>query len=226
MKYVNSLISLELSRQPNISEPGVYKEFQMLYNALQLFHAQVSDALGTTIFSAQQVSDVGLQTTARLGAMNVGSVSLTQTVAAGDLINIYDSAGTKGRLADKSAATRRPAHAVALDAGTSGSLIRVCYGGYLAVGTFTAGTRFYLSTSGDYSASQTQVVGEVSQLVGMAVDSTHAIFWPTQPFRVYAYNPQSTATGGLLQDESGVTLYASGQISGVTKYYEPVLVPM
>jgi len=224
MNYVQSDLVLELPRRPAVQDSSTFSELMVLYNSLQVLHAQLSSALGFSRFTAAQAAERSLTDLARLSAMNTGTVQLTETVAAGDLINIYNSSGSKGRKASKAAATKRPAHAIALEAGSG--LIRISFGGYILPGAYTPGATLYLSTTGGFSATKTLVVGEVSQQVGTAVTADLAILWPAQPFLVYAHNPQSTATGGLLQDESGAVLYASGPISGVTKYYEPVLVPM
>ena len=207
-----------------MQDAATFRELLVLYNSLQNLHAQVSSALGLSQYSATQAAAMSLSSLARLSAMNTGTVQLTETVAAGDLINIYNSSGSKGRKASKAAATKRPAHAIALEAGSG--LIRISFGGYILPGAYTPGATLYLSTTGGFSATKTLVVGEVSQQVGTAVTADLAILWPAQPFLVYAHNPQSTMTGSLLQDETGTVLYGSGPIAGTTKYYEPVLVPM
>ena len=224
MNYVKSALKLELPRRPAVQDSATFSELMTLYNSLQLLHAQLSNALGLSQYTAQEASSVGLPTTARLGEMNTGTVQMTEAVAAGDLINLYNAPGLRGRKATKTAGLKRPAHAVALEAGSG--VIRICYGGYVKPGTYTPGSQLYLSSTGGFSASKTLVVGEVSQRVGVAVAADLAVLWPDQPFLVYAHNPQSTMTGSLLQDETGAALYGSGPIAGVTKYYEPVLVPL
>ena len=224
MNYVQSLLRLDLPRRPAVQDSATYSELLSLYTSLQLLHAQLSSALGLTQYTAAQAEQVAVAETARLGAMNTGTVQLTEAVAAGDLINIYNAPGVRGRKAAKTAGLKRPAHAVALEAGSG--LIRICYGGYIKAGAYTPGAQLYLSSAAGFSASKTLVVGEVSQRVGVAISADLAVLWPEQPFLVYAHNPQSTMTGSLLQDETGAALYGSGPISGVTKYYEPVLVPL
>ena len=227
MNYTNSPLELSLPRVPQVSDVGAYKELLYLYNALQAFHGQLSGILGIAGLSSDKLSQLGIPYNLRLGLMNVVAVKVESTVAVGELVNLYEYPGeVRGRLASNAAATRQPAHAVALDSGAAADYIRVGLGGNLLIGAYTPGQYFYLGPSGDFVTSSTLVVGEVSQLVGFAVDSEHLVFSPGQPFRVYAHNPQVTMTGSLLQDESGAVLYASGPISGVTKYYEPVLVPM
>ena len=224
MNYVKSALKLELPRRPAVQDSATFSELMTLYNSLQLLHAQLSNALGLSQYTAQEASSVGLHSTARLGEMNTGTVQMTEAVAAGDLINLYNAPGLRGRKATKTAGLKRPAHAIALEAGSG--VIRICYGGYVKHGAYTPGAQLYLSSTGGFSASKTLVVGEVSQRVGVAVAADLAVLWPDQPFLVYAHNPQSTMTGSLLQDETGTALYGSGPIAGATKYYEPVLVPL
>lgn len=224
MNYVKSALKLELPRRPAVQDSATFSELMTLYNSLQLLHAQLSNALGLSQYTAQEASSVGLPSTARLGEMNTGTVQMTEAVAAGDLINLYNAPGLRGRKATKTAGLKRPAHAIALEAGSG--VIRVCFGGYVKPGAYTPGAQLYLSSAGGFSASRTDVVGEISQRVGVAVAADLAVLWPDQPFLVYAHNPQSTMTGSLLQDETGAVLYGSGPIAGVTKYYEPVLVPL
>ena len=224
MNYVKSALKLELPRRPAVQDSATFSELMTLYNSLQLLHAQLSNALGLSQYTAQEASSVGLHSTARLGEMNTGTVQMTEAVAAGDLINLYNAPGLRGRKATKTAGLKRPAHAVALEAGSG--VIRICYGGYVKPGAYTPGAQLYLSSTGGFSASKTLVVGEISQRVGVVVAADLAVLWPDQPFLVYAHDPQSTMTGSLLQDETGAVLYGSGPIAGVTKYYEPVLVPL
>ena len=224
MNYVKSALKLELPRRPAVQDSATFSELMTLYNSLQLLHAQLSNALGLSQYTAQEASSVGLHSTARLGEMNTGTVQMTEAVAAGDLINLYNAPGLRGRKATKTAGLKRPAHAVALEAGSG--VIRICYGGYVKPGAYTPGAQLYLSSTGGFSASKTLVVGEISQRVGVAVAADLAVLRPDQPFLVYAHDPQSTMTGSLLQDETGAVLYGSGPIAGVTKYYEPVLVPL
>ena len=126
MSYVNSRVVLNLPRQPQVKDVDTYKELLTLYNSLQIFHAQVSKYLGVSGLTAAQLVSDGVSESSRVGELNVGTVVITEAVAVGDLINIYTAPAAKGRLASKAAATRRPAHCIALDAGTAGATIRVC----------------------------------------------------------------------------------------------------
>ena len=207
MSYVNTRLNLQLPRVPQVKESDVYKELQSLYNSLQVFHSQVAQALGE---------------------MNIISAEVhTTPVAAGDLVNIFDLAGAKVRPASKLATARRPAHGIALDSSLTGlPKIRVCLWGHLLPGTYTPGTVYYLGDAGDFITIPTLVAGEVSQKVGVAISESLMVVTPSQPFRVYAHNPQSTSTGLLMYDELGGQVFGYGLVGGSPQYYEPVLLPL
>ena len=228
MSYVNTRLNLQLPRAPQVSDSDVYKELQALYNSLQVFHAQVAQALGLAGLTAIQLSELGVPFGARLGEMNIISAEVhTTPVAAGDLVNIFDLTGAKVRPASKLAAARKPAHGIALDSSLTGMpKIRVCLWGHLLPGTYTPGTVYYLGDSGDFITIPTKVAGEISQKVGIAISESLMLVTPAQPFRVYAHNPQSTSTSLLLYDELGGQVFGYGLVGGSPQYYEPVLLPL
>ena len=226
MRKLQSRLRFDLPRYPASSDVTVHSYLQPLYTAVHQLFAQVSDTSGMSVLSAAETAEMGLAATARLGDMLVGTAVLSEAVTAGHLLNLHSSGGMKARKASRAAGTKKPARAVALEAGGVDATIRICYGFHLLSGSFTPGDEVYLGAAGGISTTRTLVVGEVHQSVGVAVSSTQALIYFQAPFVVYARNPQSTATGSLVQDENGVTLYGSGPISGTTKYYEPVLVPL
>lgn len=215
-----------MTRVPNNLPIELYKELLPLFMAVNTLNTELSALVGAVNLSAAEVQAATLAATARLGSMFIGALPVSEAVAAGDLLNIYNSGGAYARKASKAAGTKKPARAVALEAGASGATIKVCFGFHLLTGSFTPGTELYLGVAGAVATTKTLVVGEVSQSVGIAVSSAQALIYFGAPFAVYARNPQSTATGSLMQDETGATLYGSGPISGTTKYYEPILVPL
>ena len=226
MRKLQSLLRFDLPKFPATSDVEIYGYLHPLYTALHQLVVQVADITGMSVLSATDAQELGLTATARLGAMFVGTAQLTETVSAGHLLNLYNSGGLRARKASRAAGTKKPARAVALEAGAPGAVIKVCFGFYLLAGTFNPGDELYLGAGGLTATTKTLVVGEVHQSVGVALNSTTALIYFQAPFVVYARNPQSTATGSLVQDENGVTMYGSGPISGATKYYEPVLVPL
>ncbi len=226
MRKLQSKLRFDLPRYPASSDVNISTHLQPLYTAMYQLFVQFSDLNGMSVLTAAETAEMGLAATARLGDMLVGTAVLSEAVAVGHLLNLHNSGGMKARKASRAAGTKKPARAVALEAGGVGATIRICYGFHLLSGSFTPGDEVYLGAAGGISTTRTLVVGEVHQSVGVAVSSTQALIYFQAPFVVYARNPQSTATGSLVQDENGVALYGSGPISGVTKYYEPVLVPL
>lgn len=226
MRILRSKLRFDLPRYPASSDITIHNYLQPLYSAMHQLFVQLSDLNGMSVLSASETAEMGIDATARLGTMFVGTVVLSEAVSAGHLLNLHSSGGMRARKASRASGVKKPARAVALESGGVGATIRICYGFHLLSGSFTPGAEVYLGTAGGISAASTLVVGEVHQPVGVAVSSTQALLYFQAPFAVYARNPQSTATGSLVQDEHGVTLYGSGPISGTTKYYEPVLVPL
>lgn len=226
MANIKSTIDIGLPRQPTGIALELYQQLIPVYTAIQALHAETSKLIGANIYTAAEIAALGPAVTARLGDMFVSSVVLTEAVVAGDLLNIYSSSGTKARKASKAAGTKKPAHAIALEAASSGATIKVSLGYYLLAGNFTAGQELYLGTSGALATTKTAVVGEVAQRIGVALTASLALIIFQAPMLVFAWNPQSTATGGLLQDDTGAVLYGSGLISGSTKYYTPIYLPL
>ena len=228
MRYVNSRLTLELPRTPQVKDTDVYKELQAVYNSLQVFHSQVAAALGLAGLTADNLAELGEPFGARLGEMNIISAEVhTAPVAAGELVNLFDLTGVKVRKASKLASERRPANGIALDSSLTGHPnIRVCLWGHLLQGTYVPGTIYYLGDDGAMTTSSTLVVGEVNQYIGTAISESLLLVTPGQPFRVYAHNPQSTSASLLLQDELGGQVFGYGDIAGTPMYYEPVLLPM
>lgn len=226
MRILQSKLRVDLPRIVANVDVDTFRQLQPIHIAIYQLISQLSDSLGYSILTSAETAELGFGITSRAGELLTGTVQLTESVSTGDLLNLYNSSGLRGRKASRAAGTKKPARAVALAAGVNGDVIRICLGYYLLSGSFTAGAELYLGAAGALATSKTLVVGEVHQSVGVALSSTVALIYFQAPFVVYARNPQSTATGSLVQDENGTTLYGSGNISGVLKYYEPVLVPL
>lgn len=98
------------------------------------------------------------------------------TVAAGDLVNFYDDAGTaKIRRAD--ASNGRVANGFVKTGATSGSIDVYMDGTISGMSGLTAGTRYYLSGSpGQVTATAPVTSGSRVQYVGTAVNATSLSF--------------------------------------------------
>ena len=115
--------------------------------------------------------------------LGVPTVALTasETVAAGDLINIWNDSGTsKARKADCS--NGRRAHGYVLSGASSGATATVyVQDNFTGLSGLTPGAAYYLSTTGGYSATAPSTSGQISQEIGTAVSTTVISFVPKQP---------------------------------------------
>jgi hypothetical protein len=109
------------------------------------------------------------------------ALATSETVAAGDLINIWNDSGTaKARKADCS--NGRRAHGYVLSGASSGTTATVYVQDNLTgLSGLTPGAAYYLSTTGGYSTSAPTTAGQISQEVGTAISTTVISFIPKQP---------------------------------------------
>lgn len=105
----------------------------------------------------------------------------SETLTAGNLINIYDNAGTTtARKADCS--NGRRAHGFVLSGFTSGATATVYLDDSLTgLSSLTVGVPYYLSTTGAVSSTAPTTSGYISQEIGIAVSTTVISFEPQQP---------------------------------------------
>lgn len=156
---------------------------------LALISGRISEVIATVV-SAGAADDgkiVALDATGKLdnSVMPVGIGADTKTVpasenlAAGELVNLWDDAGTlKARKADASASGKE-ADVFVLAAVTSGNNATVYFGGTNnQLSGLTAGSRYYLSatTPGAVTATPPTGSGVVSQYVGKATSATELSF--------------------------------------------------
>jgi hypothetical protein len=115
---------------------------------------------------------------------DIASIVASENLAAGDMVDIYDNAGTPNvRKADGSTAGKY-ATGFVLAAVISGSNAMVYFEGQNNQLTgLTAGARMYLSatTPGEITATAPTGTGQVVQYVGRAINATTIAFEPAQP---------------------------------------------
>lgn len=108
------------------------------------------------------------------------SITASEALSAGDLINIYDNAGTPNvRKAD--AATNKEAHGFVKNSVTSGNNALVYFDGSITGFTgLTPGAKQYLSatTAGQVTATAPSTSGYIVQCVGWATSATSISFEP------------------------------------------------
>lgn len=115
--------------------------------------------------------------------IGVPTVALTasETLAAGDLVNIWNNAGAaNARKADCS--NGRRCHGYVLSGASSGTTATVYVQDNLTgLSGLTPGAAYYLSTTGAYSATAPSTSGQISQEIGTAISTTVISFLPKQP---------------------------------------------
>ena len=122
-----------------------------------------------------------------MGLLPVGvgadTVTLTtsETIASGDLVNIWDSTGAKVRKADATIAGKE-AHGFVLVGAASAASVDVYFeGSNTAMTGLVAGKRYLSTTAGTSSATAPSGTGNVVQLVGFATSTTSMNFQSGTP---------------------------------------------
>lgn len=115
--------------------------------------------------------------------IGVPTVALTasETLAAGDLINIWSNAGVaNARKADCS--NGRRAHGYVIAGAASGTTATVyVQDNMTGLSSLTPGAPYYLSVTGTFSATAPNIAGQISQEIGTAISTTVISFIPKQP---------------------------------------------
>jgi hypothetical protein len=118
------------------------------------------------------------------GPADTASIVSSENLAAGDIVDIYDNAGTANVRKADGASAGKYATGFVLAAVTSGSNATVYFEGQNNQLTgLTAGARMYLSatTPGEITATAPTGTGQVVQYVGRAINATTIAFEPAQP---------------------------------------------
>lgn len=111
------------------------------------------------------------------------SMTTSEALAAGDLVNIHNSSGPKVRKADATSAGKE-AHGFVLASAGSGASVTVYPEEAVISGlsSLTPGARMFLhTTAGAASATAPSTSGQVVQEIGFAISTTEILFRPHQP---------------------------------------------
>ncbi|MCL4775676.1 MAG: hypothetical protein KJZ98_17180 [Burkholderiaceae bacterium] len=112
---------------------------------------------------------------------DTASISTSETLAAGDFVNIWDSTGAKVRKADATTAGKE-AHGFVLSAFTHPTTATVYFEGTnTAVSGKTPGVQFLQTTAGTSGSTAPSSSGNVVQKLGVATSATTINFEPQQP---------------------------------------------
>lgn len=109
------------------------------------------------------------------------SMVASETLSAGDLVNIFNDSGTrKARKADNS--NGRRAHGFVITGVTSAATATVYMEGAITgLTSITLGAPYYLGTTGGNTATAPTAAGTLSQEIGIGVSTTAISFEPQQP---------------------------------------------
>ncbi len=109
------------------------------------------------------------------------TMTTSETIASGDLVNIWDSTGPKVRKADATLAGKE-AMGFVLVGGASGASVDVYFeGSNTAMTGLVAGKRYLSTVAGTSSATAPSGTGNVVQVVGFAISTTAMNFQSGTP---------------------------------------------
>lgn len=117
---------------------------------------------------------------------NTQSVQASETLVAGDIVNIWNNGGDRVRKADATSEGKE-AHGFVLAGVASGGTATVYLSGNRITGLtgLTPGARQYLATTaGARTETAPSTAGNVVQMVGIALNSTTIGFEPEEPITV------------------------------------------
>lgn len=158
-------------------------------NASGVLAASIVNSVGTSAGAGDSGKLPSLDGSGRLdnSFMPVGigadtaSISTSETLAAGDFVNIWDSTGAKVRKADATTAGKE-AHGFVLSAFTHPTTATVYFEGTnTAVTGKTPGVQFLQTTAGTSGSTAPSSSGNVVQKLGVATSATTINFEPQQP---------------------------------------------
>lgn len=158
-------------------------------NASGVLAASIVNSVGTSAGAGDSGKLPSLDGSGRLdnSFMPVGigadtaAIATSETLAAGDFVNIWDSTGAKVRKADATTAGKE-AHGFVLSAFTHPTTATVYFEGTnTAVSGKTPGVQFLQTTAGTSGSTAPSSSGNVVQKLGVAVSATAINFEPQQP---------------------------------------------
>lgn len=111
-------------------------------------------------------------------------MTATENIAAGSLVNVFNSSGAKVRKADATASNKFHTVGFVLDAILSGQAGQVFFEGVITgLSGLTVGTKYYLSeTAGGVTDVAPSTSGALVQYIGTAISATEISFEPNQHY--------------------------------------------
>ena len=178
MSY-RSTINTGLPNIPDPPDPKFFAEFQRVYNAIRNLTLALDSYTGALAQDPEFYSETPPTTTILLQNTNRLYVVFSENVSYGQMVNLYNNAGTLTARLASAASAGKQAHAwCSTVAGvTAGNYAEVMLGGLCtAISGLTPGQSYYLGNTAGAIAPTT---GTVNQIVGFALTSVNLYFKPT-----------------------------------------------
>lgn len=113
---------------------------------------------------------------------DVATITASEALAAGDLVNIHDSTGAKARKADASGGAAKKAHGFVTAAVSNGAAAEVHFEGpNTGLSGLTPGDLYLSATPGGVTSTPPSTAGHIVQKVGVATSTTDMNFEAEAP---------------------------------------------
>lgn len=165
-------INLGLPAVPEISQEDMVGPITNIHNAIRNVMYAVDAYTGNDLIAKDEYAQVSPYARLTSYKTEVLFLKLTEQVTQGDMINIWNSGGARGR---KALGGTSRAHAFAMATGDVGDTIPVCLSGLCAyIGGLTPGTDYHLAGTAGMITNVTTY-----HRVGFAVGPNHLWFSPS-----------------------------------------------
>jgi hypothetical protein len=175
----DSKIILGLPNLPNDQLPkDLYDDFKTIYNALNNLASGVSTFAGVDAPPQDEWSQSGPSRTILTGNLTRLYVPASVALVAGQIVNLFDNAGTLSARLASAAAASTMAHGLVTDSvGPGGTASIQWLRSYVnSIGGMTLGTVYWLSpTPGAVQNVAPVAVGTIAQPIGLAIAPTEMI---------------------------------------------------
>jgi hypothetical protein len=176
--------NLGLSAIPEIPQdkyPEIYSDSLRIRNALRNLQYALDQYTGALSQDSTLWSQLDIVDTVRIGGMTKVYAIATDTLVAGNIVNLYNSSGLRAQLANATNNTK-PARAICTIGGAIGAYVEcILLGASSAIAGLTIGVDYYLSTtSGLITSTAPATVGNIVQKLGYPLGANRFYFNPSQ----------------------------------------------